>query len=122
MIVKISMESAFSIRKKFLIVLSLLVLSVTISVLFYFVPALNPTPDPHDVWFQRSGSFVVIIAIWAETILIQTEGYIDPYNEKHSTYDEVPYEFNFHYAKLEKWIFFLILAGTLVWGYGDLLL
>lgn len=77
-----------------------------------------PSADKPEIWFQRSGSVAVFIAVYLE--------YIAQYQLK--TISELAYEtinLSNPYSKYFGWIskacVALAVVGTIVWGYGDLL-
>lgn len=116
------MESNITIRNKLVSAIALVSVTFTFSFITFLFPSTNPTTDPHDIWFQRSGSFMVVASIWAEFILIRTGGYLDPHNEKYMVFTDMPPYLNHLHRQLSKAVIFLALYGTLVWGYGDLII
>ncbi|WP_157826407.1 hypothetical protein [Kangiella profundi] len=76
---------------------------------------LKPSDELAEVWFQRSGSIAVALAIFAEIGLVSL-------TMKNKSLIETMY-----LQKLERWIDVgeiiaktMLVLGTVVWGYGDL--
>ena len=115
------METVKSIDKKLTFASILVVISVLFSTLQLFIPTLNPTSEAHHLWFQRSGSFVVLASIWAEFVVVRLDGYFDTYNEKYMLLEPMrPSSYMMH-NYLSKSAIVLAIYGTFIWGYGDLL-
>jgi hypothetical protein len=98
----------------------LIVLSVIAPFLALF---LKPSSQEIGVWFQRSGAITVVLSLLAEI----------KYNSIENTALPKTHEFLYcnmylkmHYETKVKIInylnFTVVAAGTIVWGYGDLLL
>ena len=94
-------------------------LSCLIVALLAWHGVLNIFGDTPELWFQRSGSIIVVIAALSEYYLFDIksafpkEAYAVPYALKEWEKDRLRY--------IEYSGFILMAAGTLVWGYGDLL-
>lgn len=78
--------------------------------------SLKPSNELAEVWFQRSGSIAVVLAILAEiglfSLTLRNESLVE----------------NMYLQKLGRWIDTgeilaktMLVVGTLVWGYGDLI-
>ncbi|MBH0074018.1 hypothetical protein I6F48_00370 [Pseudoalteromonas sp. SWYJ118] len=88
---------------------------------FYF----NFTSDLLHTWVQRSGSIITIVGIYLEVRAIQFITQINctpnlnciDYSPKYSSEKLINKVFLFQYTT-----HFLIAFGTIVWGYGDLIL
>lgn len=115
-------------RKRVRRVVRKLVISSLLLVLALIIPisALigigKPSAESPETWFQRSGSIVVLLAVLAEVALypIRTNMIL---NGNLKTIDPHPLE------NLRPWFrailyiaAFAIIAGTCIWGYGDLLI
>lgn len=83
----------------------------------WFSSSAQTYDDPQGVWFQRSGSIAVALAISAEVYLAEIDRTLGAnsvhaieFRKKHAA----SLRFHLH--------FFILLAfvGTVVWGYGDL--
>lgn len=84
---------------------------------------LMPEPESIETWFQRSGSATVLSAIAAEYLLYQLYGLV---NELEITEFDRGVD---PFAPLKKpyiWLrrvgVVVAIGGTVIWGYGDLLL
>lgn len=97
-------------------------LSLVVPVLS-FVPALMHTSETLDTWFQRSGSAMVVLALLAEMRAYQMfdvfkpEGLVD--GAKYSAAKE---KYLAQVKACNVFAFALIAIGTVIWGYGDLLI
>ncbi|MGF1804347.1 hypothetical protein L4C31_03745 [Aliivibrio sifiae] len=80
-----------------------------------------------DIWFQRSGSITVLFAVWAEYKLFKLAELTNPISESGKTWDDMRKsdELQISYSKYIQGIKYfaavLAIAGTVIWGYGDLL-
>ena len=97
---------------------ALLVLAVAVTAMAY-LGLLRPQEEEQSIWFQRSGSVMVVCAIWAEIRLFKIDNLVNPSGL-------VSAEFR-TFEPFKRWYFFLRIAGffiailgTMVWGYGDI--
>lgn len=107
------------IRRELLYVVILCILAVTPCALA-FVPGIRPMTEPIESWFQRSGSLTTAFAILAQ---LKTNNILE--RIRGGTFAE-SWEL-FHAFKGYQWAGNIISAtiliiGTIIWGYGDLLL
>ena len=78
------------------------------------------------IWFQRSGSFTVLFAVWAEYKIFKVHTLTMPMSEGGETYQDAAHTgvLKTKYGKKLNAINFvsvtLIIIGTIIWGYGDL--
>jgi len=83
---------------------------------------LIPCEENPDIWFQRSGSIVVVFAVWIEYKLFGINGYINPTGSI-TSWDAINNE---NYGTIHKvasgLATILAVSGTVIWGYGDLLI
>ncbi|MFT7043664.1 MAG: hypothetical protein ACJAW7_002426 [Candidatus Azotimanducaceae bacterium] len=83
---------------------------------------LIPCEEKPAIWFQRSGSVVVVFAVWIEYKLFNINGYINP-TGLIASFDEIN---NQKYGTIHKiasgLAAILAVSGTVIWGYGDLLI
>ena len=63
---------------------------------------------------------MVVASLWAEFIVVRTEGYLDSYNEKYMVATDMPQYLNKIHLYLSRAAIVFALYGTIVWGYGDL--
>jgi hypothetical protein len=82
----------------------------------------RPEGEPVESWFQRSGSVMVIVAVWAEVKLSGIYSALNPTGWITEDGDVLRNEYGSYY----KWIVGLVavvaVVGTLIWGYGDLII
>ena len=80
-----------------------------------------------SIWFQRSGSLTVLFAVWAEYKLFKVHTLTMPMSGGGETYQDAAHtgELKTKYGKKLNVINFvsaaLVIIGTVIWGYGDLL-
>ena len=77
--------------------------------------------ETNSSWFQRSGSLMVIIVAYAEFILFKTYDYISPSNAAYAIPFDVPMWYRRFYNITSGIAHTLLVVGTVIWGYGDLL-
>ncbi|SIT12499.1 hypothetical protein [Neptunomonas antarctica] len=106
------MRKTFNLNGKNLIFMSyfLVFLGVLTPMLVLFSIVEPPKGEPPHIWFQRSGSLLVIFAIVAESILLQG-------NENFKNL-KVAWKTSYSVAKILSPI--LAIIGTMIWGYGDI--
>jgi hypothetical protein len=83
---------------------------------------LKPVNEPLGIWFQRSGSIVVILAVGLEYNLLKLQSNVTISGmlktvEKHQIKNYTPL-----YKGLQLIAAVLAIVGTLIWGYGDLVI
>ncbi|WP_224795597.1 hypothetical protein, partial [Pseudomonas fluorescens] len=71
----------------------------------------NPRPNEPGAWFSRSGALVTVLAIFAEQIVSRMLGRMHNGIQPKVRWLVYP----------RACAFALIILGTIVWGYGDLL-
>jgi hypothetical protein len=79
---------------------------------------LKPANEPLDIWFQRSGSLVVLFAAIGEYYVSIMRATLRPAGYVGITAMENELSFTvkcYHFAALA-----LVIIGTIIWGYGDL--
>ena len=113
-------ETASTIKTKLIGASALLSISFLFSFIALFFPELAIKNDPPETWFQRSGSFIVVASIWAEFVIIRTQGYMDPFDEAYTIFSDMPESLNTLHKYLSASAIVLALYGTLIWGYGDI--
>ena len=96
---------------------------IFIMILTIFILLINkPESEYMGVWFQRSGSLIVVISLFIEIKI--------SFLQKLAISQELPYlNFNIYLRReYEKKLlianyttFLFIIIGTIIWGYGDLL-
>lgn len=77
--------------------------------------------DTQELWFQRSGSLMVITGVFIEYKLLSIDGHL----RITGTVWDLPFITPDLYKKMYKIISstaaFAVFGGTLIWGYGDIL-
>jgi hypothetical protein len=79
---------------------------------------LKPENEPREIWFQRSGSLVVLFAAIGEyyvsnmRVTLRPAGYVGITAMENELSFSVKF---FHSVALT-----LVVMGTIIWGYGDL--
>lgn len=98
---------------------SLLLVSVALPIAAYY-GLLRPDIENYASWFQRSGALMVFFAVWAEFRLQSISGLVDPNGYVLADFRAFePYKQ--WWSKFRIFGLLLALAGTFIWGYGDLL-
>ena len=107
------------IKQRLVICIGLFLLAVAIPLVSLFTE-LRPSSESLGIWFQRSGSIIVLLAVMIEFNLfkigseLSSNGRVD--NELHILIDK--------FSSLKVWFSFfssvLVIIGTVIWGYGDL--
>ena len=80
-----------------------------------------------NIWFQRSGSLMVLFAVWLEYKLFKISNLTNPTSESGVTWQDLAHRdaLNTKYdnkIKIYKYITaVLAIIGTVIWGYGDII-
>jgi len=113
-------HTPFKCYRDFIIALVLVLLALLVPYLA-FSAYLKPEGEPLNIWFQRSGSIVVLLSLIAEYLISRLHGIIRPAGFTSKATEEIR-------KKLEPSLMVLryvggavAVGGTLVWGYGDFL-
>lgn len=82
---------------------------------------LKPGEESLASWFQRSGSITVMLALWVEFLLIRIQKY--PVLTGDLIVDEPEPEHRYIplYTAILYVAGFFAIVGTVIWGYGDLM-
>ena len=87
--------------------------------LFSMLGSLKPQAEPLGQWFQRSGALMTVIAVFAQfkagSIATMIAG--TTFAESWEAY----HKYKRHQAVVAGLSLVLVVIGTIVWGYGDLL-
>ena len=110
-----------------------------------FIGLHNPTTESNAIWFQRSGSILVLLAVISELVLLKLESLVketpvrwqkkSKITPKEWKEEVVCTDFERFVAKkidpaytdgtfkiiLEPLTYFYAVLGTIIWGYGDLI-
>ena len=99
-----------------------------ISIAVYIPPLLSlyqpiiPEGETVASWFQRSGSLMVIIGVWAEYKLFSLNDYFDLNDTRVFAPINPPDAYKKIYIVITTVTAVGILLGTLIWGYGDVII
>ncbi len=98
--------------------------SITLLVVFFSIDMIYADGNNDTYWFQRSGSVVVVLAAWLE--YRQIKPFFDVLKLKDKAANAGNKYFGLWAEDTVRNFFsgialFLAIAGTIVWGYGDLL-
>ena len=89
----------------------LLLISALVVAAAAYTGLFNPRPDEPGAWFSRSGALITILAIFAEQIISKMFARMHNGIQPKVRWPIYP----------RACAFALIILGTIVWGYGDLL-
>jgi hypothetical protein len=100
------------------------ILFIAIAILIPFVSLYwdcRPQNESIGTWFQRSGSFMVLLAVLVEYKLFSINGDVNPNGVISVEQGELSEKFG-RWHKVSTYLAVLLaILGTLIWGYGDLL-
>ena len=94
---------------------------ITIPVLALSVPV-RPVGEEIGVWFQGSGSIMTVLCLVLELKLFSIHGVLFPSGYVSVGFDEFKEKYLPFYKALSVSILILTAVGTIIWGYGDLML
>ena len=85
----------------------------------------KPEAEPIATWFSRSGSIVTVCAIFMEFLIINIQEFIKTAykdeDEKKSHYFKPEHVIHLSLKVASYASLILVVIGTLVWGYGDVI-
>lgn len=103
-------------------VLTLLGLAVLAPIISWFVDWM-PLSETRPSWFQRSGAVTTLFSFLAGALAVVTSGRLHtPGTWGNVDKLEVLKEFKVRFSRAEIALLVLTVIGTVIWGYGDLLL
>lgn len=112
-------ELEHRIRRHIAITTGLCVLAV-LAALFPFLPGIRPTSECIGLWFQRGGAVMTALAVWAQSragnVLEMMRGIF--FAETWILF----HRYKGHQRTISGASIVLVISGTLIWGYGDLLI
>ncbi|RNL61411.1 hypothetical protein [Zhongshania marina] len=82
--------------------------------------AMKPESEALGIWFQRSGSVMVLFASIAEFFSVKMHGVFNPAHLTNEPLFNTKLKFSLQSFKLMAVSAVLIGLGTLIWGYGDI--
>ena len=80
-----------------------------------------PEGEPFDMWFQRSGATMVVFAILAEARASQMYTALRPSGMVDKSFKEVKEKYWWQATAANSCALLLVAVGTVIWGYGDML-
>ncbi len=99
---------------------ALIFLAILAPILSLFAPYPHLSGVDIGGWFSRSGAVTTVFALLAETVLVRARLSITPAGFGWVGLNELRQKFLPIFNKSDLVIFCLVIAGTLVWAYGDL--
>lgn len=112
------------INKQLSIVLLLLTLSAVIPVCAWH--GLMQQDSEVSLWFQRSGSLMVLFAAWAEYVLFKIHKLTKPMSDGGETFQDMAHKgvlvtkYRTALNIINVITASLVIIGTVIWGYGDI--
>lgn len=94
--------------------------AVAIPVCALFLPV-RPSGESLGVWFQRSGSVMTVLCLVLELKVFSLYGRLFPSGFVDKGFNEFKAKYLPVYKGLTIILLFLTAVGTVIWGYGDLL-
>ncbi|MEX1215726.1 hypothetical protein [Saccharospirillum sp.] len=82
----------------------------------------QPEGDSPGVWFQRSGSILVVFSVLADAILASLFTSLFPGSQTVVLTDDDAVSLKPLYTIVSIFAVVFTVVGTVIWGYGDLLL
>ena len=79
------------------------------------------------VWFQRTGSIVVLLAVWIEYKLFRIDRLCNPISSSGVTYQDMAHrdaltiKYDRGVSVYKLLVAIIAVAGTIIWGYGDII-
>ena len=106
----------------YIFVLALIAIAFASPVVAAFVQWM-PTGETRGSWLQRSGAVTTLFSFIAGAMAVFTSGQLyTPGFFGDARKLNILKEFRYHFRIVETLIFLLSLVGTVIWGYGDLIL
>jgi len=109
------------VKKTLLFGIVTIAIGLTLPVLAIVV-SVRPEGEQLNTWFQRSGSIMVIVAVWAEVKLSSIHHLLNPTGVYTNDCLKMREEYGTYYNLIIWLVALVAVAGTLIWGYGDLLI
>lgn len=109
------------ITKAIYISVPLIIFGVLAPILSYY-SVFIPEDEKRAVWFQRSGSLSVLFGVWIEYNLSKVNEHINLSGLWVTEQETLRDEYNLKYSIVQYVGIFLAVMGTLIWGYGDILI
>lgn len=97
------------------------VLAIMMPILSLIIP-IKPSSEELSSWFQRSGAAMVACSLLAESKAINIYNILNPSGFVSIGFNEAERQFKNRPILFNRISFFIIAVGTLIWGYGDLMI
>lgn len=97
----------------------LLLSMVAVPVLAFF-NVFNVMDEPAEIWFQRSGSLVVLFGLLVEYTLFSINDELFSVGNLKPQEVKLLRKYRIQYASMKYLGLFGAITGTIIWGYGDL--
>lgn len=80
----------------------------------------KPEEENISVWFQRSGSLIVMLAVIVEFNLLSIHTYLNSARIHFNEYEDLKKKYGVKHNIFSVFTVIIAIAGTVIWGYGDL--
>lgn len=114
------MDDERKIRKELIQCIPLIAIAIMIPLISLYWDY-RPQNESIETWFQRSGSFIVLLAVWVEYKLFSINGDVNPNGIITEQQGRLSEKFRPWHKVSAYFAAFLAIFGTLIWGYGDLM-
>jgi len=112
-------HTPFKCYRDFLIALILILIALLFPYLA-FTGYLKPEDEHLNVWFQRSGSLMVLLSLIAEYLISRLHGAIRPAGFTSQATEKIRKKLELPLMVLRYVGAAVAVGGTLIWGYGDI--
>ena len=99
-----------------------LIIVAVLAPLLAFHSFIKPDTESVLIWFQRSGSITVLFAVWMEYNLSKVNEHINLSGIVISEQTNLSKKYKTIYRITQYIGVLLAISGTIIWGYGDLLI
>lgn len=86
-----------------------------------YIPILKPSDELLAFWFQRSGSIIVVLALWIELKNNKANSLINPRGFITEEFEVIKKEYGKRHSFVTWFGFWVAIIGSIIWGYGDIL-
>lgn len=114
------MDTKKKIKNVFRMCSIILLMASVLPLLAYFID-FRPNGETAGSWFQRSGSIMVMLIILSEFRLFSIARYEIPVDKGTLQKQPVSEEFKKPYTLISYLSVLIAAIGTIIWGYGDLI-
>ena len=97
------------------------ILAIMMPLLSLIIP-IKPSSEELSSWFQRSGAAMVVCSLIAESKAISIYNILNPSGFVVLGFNEAERQFKNRPMLFNRISFLIIAVGTLIWGYGDLMI